>query len=190
MGEQELTQLIDFLSTVPKGIVNDETKAKLIPILNACWYDFQYRNEGKMEAYKLTRMAEPLWVPPKLIFEIERHGATALGSSRAEIQQWVINIETREADVNPVGHRQIYKIQAKFDVKPIADELAKKIQKGKKDPRLKWSSTGSEMDLSSNILPRSSKKTMEGRRKRLSFALEERLEPLGWESNGSWWSKQ
>jgi len=40
----------------------------------------------------LGRMEEVLWSPPDLTFSIERHGAAALGSSRAELQEWMIDV--------------------------------------------------------------------------------------------------
>jgi hypothetical protein len=46
-----------------------------------------------MAGYKLSRMKDATWNPPILEFTIERHGGTALGSTRASLQRWEINMD-------------------------------------------------------------------------------------------------
>jgi hypothetical protein len=40
----------------------------------------------------VSRAEELSWNPPILSFTIERHGATARGSSRAELHEWTVNL--------------------------------------------------------------------------------------------------
>ena len=74
-----------------------------------------------MEPYKLNRMEKAEWQPPILSFVVERHGGTALGSTRADLQHWTVNVETKEANCHIAGHRQLEPMQPRMDVKPLAD---------------------------------------------------------------------
>lgn len=65
--------------------------------LAACWVDIEGSNEQGMDDHKLHRIENPRWDPPYVIFELERHGATVAGSSRAEVHRWHVNIDTMVA---------------------------------------------------------------------------------------------
>jgi hypothetical protein len=67
------------------------------------------------------------WSPPILTFIIVRHGATALGSSRAEKQLWILDIDAMTAEPHRSGYRQIYPKASPWDAKPVAEKLAKLI---------------------------------------------------------------
>jgi hypothetical protein len=58
---------------------------KLAALLAGCWHQFEGARAQGMNASKLARMEAVRWEPPILSFTIERHGATALGSTRAEV---------------------------------------------------------------------------------------------------------
>lgn len=146
--------------------------------------------ESAMESYKLPRMRDPEWSPPSLAFEIVRHGSTALGSTRAERQVWWVDLDTRQAKCETVGYRQLYPRDAVFDVKPVADELSELFICGSQDERLQWSASGRVRILTGKILSAQPKRTLEGRRKRLLRAMEERLAPHGWRRRGSWWEHE
>jgi hypothetical protein len=49
-------------------------------------------DETAMEGWKVSRAEELSWNPPILSFTIERHGATARGSSRAELHEWTVTL--------------------------------------------------------------------------------------------------
>ncbi len=151
---------------------------------------FRGSTETRMEAYKLVRMKDLEWKPPSLAFEIVRHGGTTLGSTRAERQIWYVNLDSRQAGCEVVGFRQLYPRDVVFDVKPVADELSKLIICGSQDERLQWSADGRVRILTGKILSAQSKRTLEGRRRRLLKAMEERLAPHGWRRRGSWWQRK
>ncbi|QEL17837.1 hypothetical protein [Limnoglobus roseus] len=44
-------------------------------------------------------MEKVAWEPPKIVVRIERHEATMMGSSRAEVQEWTIDLEHRTKTV-------------------------------------------------------------------------------------------
>lgn len=187
MEEGPLEELKQFLTKLPAGHVSSGEQLRLVQLLQNCWHLFSGSTEERMEAYKLERMKDPEWRPPSLAFEIERHGGTALGSTRAEIQIWFVDVDNLEAKCLAGGYRQLYPREAVFDVKPIADELSKLIICGSQDDRLQWSATGRVRILTEKILAARSKQTLEGRRKRFLRAMEERLAPRGWSRRGSWW---
>ena len=140
-------------------------------------------DDGGMVGRKLHgRMEAVVWNPPKLTFRIERHGATVLGSSRVEVQEWTVDLEQRTKSVVIVGRRQLQPPQSRLDVKPVAEELARAILGGRQDPRLNWNGPGRVRLLMGTVLPAGStvQETLAGRRKRLREALAALVAPAGW----------
>ncbi len=85
-----MNALIEFLTNLAPGPISDTSG--LQKVLANYWESIEGSNAGGMRAYKLSgRIEKPKWVPPLLTFEIERHGGTVQGSSRAELQRWTIN---------------------------------------------------------------------------------------------------
>ena len=183
----DFQRLKQVLSKLPPGRIALDGQAELPRLLEGCWDMFDGSADESMAAYKLARAEDLIWDPPFLMFTIERHGGTSLGSTRAELQEWTLDLEHMIAKREKIGYRQVYRKQAPFDVKPIARELCEAIVSGSSDERLRWSGSGAVQVLTSIILPMSSKKTLEGRRKRLRKAMREMLAPHGWQSHGSWW---
>jgi hypothetical protein len=90
--EAGMEPLKEYLASLPPGSVTDT--ARLEPILAECWDEFRGSGESGMHPGKLRgRMEEVTWNPPYLAFVIERHGATAFGSTRAEIQLWELDLQ-------------------------------------------------------------------------------------------------
>lgn len=179
-----------YLKQIPKGSIADPTE--LAKLLAGCWDEF-VGDYGGMAPHKLHgRMEQVLWKPPMLDFVIERHGATVMGSSRAELQHWTVNIEQKTANMQVVSYRQISPRQASVDINPIAKKLVSLIISGRQDERLQWFADGrvrllTRRILSSDLVP---KQTFEGHRKRLRKAMEKRLAPHGWQCLGSWWERK
>ena len=140
-------------------------------------------DDGGMTSTKLVgRMENVLWQPPKIIFHIERHGATVRGSSRAELQEWTIDLEQRTKTLRTVGRRQVRPMQECFAVQSVAEEIGAAILAGRPDDRLKWDGTGHVRLLIGKVLPEGSavKDTLAVRRKRLREALVALIAPAGW----------
>lgn len=166
--------------SLPPGPVADVPTIERL--LAAVWNELS-GDDGGMGAYKLTnRMEKPIWNPPILTFRIERHGAASLGSSRAEVQEWTVDLERLTASVKVAGRRQIGPLQPKSDVKSIAADLCSAILTGKQDDRLKWDGTSWVRVLMGKVLPERSavKATLAERRKRLRNELTRLLAPEGW----------
>ena len=136
-----------------------------------------------MAGHKLIRRMERVeWHRPILTFLIERHGGTVLGSTRAELQPWSVDLDRGTATCERTGHRQLSPMARRVDVGPIADEVAGRIVVGKSDDRLSWLGDGRVRVELGRIFPERSgyKQTVQGRRQRLREALIERLTTKGW----------
>ncbi len=189
MAEAHFELLRQLLTKLSDGQVPLDKRPELVELLEDCWDMFSGSDQESMEAYKLERMDEPWWDPPLLKFIIERHGGTVLGSTRAERQCWNVDLDRRIAECNVIGYRQLHPKQAPVDVKPIAEELVKLIINGSQDDHLQWSKDCRVRILTERIFPPYSapKRTLEGRRNRLSNAISGRLTQHGWQPRGSWW---
>lgn len=175
-----MQKLLEYLSSLPTGSLSDTTNLEVL--LSSCWNELgQSTDTHNMAGDKLIgRMESVVWEPPILSFIIERHGGTVGGSSRAELHGWSVNVETQVASCSIKGHRQLYPMEPRFDVKPIAEEVAQAILDHLSDTRLRWNKDGSVRISVNDILPSSCERTYVGRRKRLLCAVEERLFKVGW----------
>lgn len=73
-------------------------------------------------------------------------------------------------------------MQQRFDVKPVAEEIAAAILEGQPDDRLKWDGTDHVRLLIGKVLPAGPavKETLAGRRKRLREAVASLIAEAGW----------
>jgi hypothetical protein len=183
---EDLDRLRTYLSGLPSGPVADPKT--IVGLLERCWHLFAGSDLKAMGDHKLRRMEGPLWYPPCLSFEIERHRGTCMGSSRAEVQSWKVNLDTGTAECDKAGHRQLRKTHPKLEVEPIADDLIGLIVAGRSDARLKWLEAGRRVRiLIGKVVPETddrgrplAKDTVAGRRRRMARALEARLRVVGW----------
>jgi hypothetical protein len=133
-----------------------------------------------MVGYKLRDRVEHMeWNPPLLSFHIERHGATVMGSTRAEIQQWEVDVGKGTATLVGFGMRQLYPMDQRLNVRPIADEIAAIIVSGKEDERVRRKGKTVTV-LTGKIIPATNRQTTAARRKRLAQELERLLIAKGW----------
>lgn len=157
-------------------------------LLSDCWNLFEGSDFQSTTAYKLDgRMEDIYWTPPVLSFRIERHGGTVLGSTRAEMHRWEVNIDTMQAHWSQGGHRQLYTQAKKFVAGPCADEVAGKILAGEEREGLKWLERGAKVQVTlSRIIPDDGfRQTQAGRSRRLRQELCQRLTAQGWREIGT-----
>ena len=116
----------------------------------------------------VDRMEAVEWSPPILTFVIERHGRTCLGSARADLHRWTVNLALNTATCEKVGERQIRRMAPRLSVHPLVEEVASRIVQGQDDERIVWQAQGKVRVALSTIFPAGSgfKRTIEGRRKR------------------------
>jgi hypothetical protein len=174
----------NYLGHLTPGEVKET--AELERLLAECWSDLQ-GDDGGMEGYKLrNRMEKVVWNPPQLAFLIERHGGTVMGSSRAEMQHWVVDVDQKMATLEKGGYRQIRPMARRISIAPIVEEIATMIINHQRDDRLNWEGDDRVQVVTGRIFPKGSavKMTLEYRRKRFRAALRERLEQEGWDEAG------
>lgn len=173
-------ELKRFLATLPPGTVTE--LEELVRLLKACWERFAGGEDEAMAEYKLDRMENARWCGQTLTFEVERHGGVVMGSTRAERQQWTLDMDALTATPVVVGFRQVRPSQPRLDVHRLAEELFQQIHLGNNDPRLKWYDDGSVRVRIGDVLPAGSavKKTIEDRRRRFWAQLDELIDKNGW----------
>src|SRR5581483_8214593 len=90
-----MRQISDYLAMVAEGKLEGPEIDRL---LAACWNQFDGSQEGGVQGRKVIgRMEDVYWDPPILSFTVERHGGTVLGSTRAELQHWQVDLEKKTA---------------------------------------------------------------------------------------------
>jgi hypothetical protein len=174
-----------YLSTLRAGPLPDISTVE--SLLADSWNQLSIDIPSGMNPDKLYgRMESCAWEPPLLRFLIERHGGTVCGSSRAELQQWTINVSTCAAECAVVGHRQIRKMQPTLDVQPLVNEIAELVLQRRPDPRMKWYPDGRVAIRMDQVLPETHtpKQTRERRRRRFPQNLDSILVPRGWKNRG------
>jgi hypothetical protein len=116
-------------------------------------------------------------------FRIERHGAMGVGSTRAELQDWRVDLDRKTAQCERGrGYRLALPRPEGVRIEPIARELADSIIAGGSDQRLKWQGGETVRVLMTRIFPYGSgyMQMVTGRRKRLREALEPLLTGNRW----------
>jgi hypothetical protein len=116
--------------------------AEALTLLARCWNQLEGNDLNAMAGDKVLRAENLKWNDPRLEFDIERHGGTALGSTRAEMQHWVVDLVARTVDCTTSGHRQLSPMRSpmpKEDMRRIAADLANKVATNADDPLLQWS---------------------------------------------------
>ena len=147
------------------------------------WHTFD--GSRKMDGYKLLhRMENPVWQPPVLSFSIERHGGTVNGSTRAEVQNWELNVLRRTADIVSTRRRQLHAMAKRVDVKPIAQKVAKDILGERESKKFKRFPDGHIKIKISEVIPNDGfSQTIRGRRRRFREALRTLLVEQGWKED-------
>lgn len=153
----------------------------------AAWDDL-IRDDGGMEGYKLlNRMEAVAWNWPVLSFRIERHGGAMMGSTRAEVQRWDVDVEKKTATLGKIGWRQQRPMAARSNIKGLVKEILDAIRTGRQDERLTWHGDAEVSVKTRVIYPEKSafRRTLEGRRKRLREGIASALLEEGWNRLGN-----
>jgi hypothetical protein len=180
-NDDTLAQIRRYFATLEPGEVSDNDRREVEALLSGCWDQLQGSDEGGMAGYKLRgRTEEMQWKPPALTFNIERHGALVMGSSRAEVHQWRIDLDRQSAELATIRRRQKRPMDKRLEVKPLAAEIAASICAGREDQRLKWDEAGRVRVLTSVVIPASNNQTTSSRRRRFAAELERVLVPSAW----------
>ena len=184
----DLAALRRFLADVGPGHIEDA--GALIEHLAPVWPSFSGPYDEAMSSGKLGRIEDPKWQPPLLTFVIERHGGFVLGSTRAELQQWTVDLDTLTASAEGVGRRQLRPLAPRLNVAPLVAEIAELIAAGIDDDRLGWSSDRQTVRVRiGKIIPADGfAQTVAGRRRRFRDRLTAALAASGWSVGTAAWT--
>ena len=139
-----------------------------------------------MAAHKIGGRAHGFnWKSPILSFEIDRHGGTVIGSTRAERQMWTIDVEKRTARSATVGYHQLTPRASNFKAEPVVLQFVDVISQRLVTPpgwKLTWISNDEIRVVVRSMLPDQSgfQKTIQGRTKRLRERLISAIGEKGW----------
>lgn len=180
-----IERLRDFLHDHAAGGLPEGAVATAERFLAECWDALDGGADHGMMGRKLLARTETMhWQPPLLTFRIERHGATAHGSTRAEVQEWCIDLDDRRATCDIVGHRQVRRPASRADMNALAADVASPVMAGADAPFLVWSEDHQRvrviMTRVDAVLAVGYQQTLAGRRKRFRTALDALLIPAGW----------
>jgi hypothetical protein len=176
---KEFQRLSMLLERLPVGKVQEVGEVE--SALSGCWDKLKGGDEEGMEPHKVSRMEQVTWNPPCLQFTVERHGGIVLGSTRAELQRWEVNVAERRAVIVGSGRGQLRQMSPRLDVRPIAKHTAEKVRGRAEDDALEWKGPDLiRINLARLVSTEGFKETIAGRRKRLFASLKEELLPLGW----------
>lgn len=173
--------LKDFLMSQPPG--SDLDREQIEFLLAQTWPSLRGSRAGGMQPHKIRGRTEALcWNPPLLTFEIERHGGTVNGSTRAEMQQWCVDVAAHTAEIISTRRRQLHAMAKRVNAKQPAAIIAEAILKSQESASLKRYPDGRVKVLISALFPHGTdfKQTVAGRRKRFRAALEALIQPHGW----------
>jgi len=130
-----IDKLQQFLATIPPGSITDTTE--LARLLADAWNQFT-GDGGGMEGRKLLgRMEDVAWNPPLLTFIIERHGGTVMGSTRATLQEWTVDVENMTVACLEARTRQLRPMQSRLDLGSVVQEIVAQVVNHQQDRRLK-----------------------------------------------------
>jgi hypothetical protein len=141
-----------------------------------------------MEPWKVSRAEDLRWDPPYLSFMIERHGPTVLGSSRAELHEWRINLEKGTASCEQGRYRQLRPTSKRLNIKPIVACICEAVQQGPESDSplaqkgiIVWKGTDEVSIRHGDLISGNYQRTIESRRKRFRGELIGQMKPLGWD---------
>ena len=127
----QLQKLREALRPVATGpITDDQLHQEIMGLLRECWGRLAGAYETAMQDFKLDRAEQMSWDHPVLSFVLERHGATVLGSTRAELQRWTVNLEAGSVDQSVEAFRQLYPTAPRLNVKPIVTRVCEAVRQG------------------------------------------------------------
>ncbi len=174
-----LTYLESLATCEPK--LSGEVSKKVLELLSECWPVLSGSDDQSTTPDKVCRSENLKWKSPILSFQLERHGGTVKGSTRAALHHWEVNLEKGTATIAKTGSRQLQKQDLRMDTKVLARETADRILNGENHFSLKWSGDRSNVVLAiGEIIPETNAKTTSDRRKRYKQQLDSIMSECGW----------
>jgi hypothetical protein len=184
--------LLDQLKAIPAGQIEKVAYAKITRLLADCWRQLEGASDTSMTAEKLHRAKDLAWNPPCLSFLIERHGGTVLGSTRAELHQWTVNLDRQTAQCEEAGYRQLTPTVPRLNVRPVAARVRDAVQQGRtsncqlaNDGVLIWRGDDQVEVVHGKLIPGGGyQQTVAGRRRQFRNELVRLMKDIGWDFVG------
>jgi hypothetical protein len=179
---ESMKQLQDVLTSVTPGNIDDAAAARVLRALGCVWSDLHRTDDEATEPWKLGRAEHLRWCPPILSFVLERHGAACMGSTRAELHHWEVDVEHGTAAIVDRGRRQLKATQPRLDILALVTQVVDAVVRSADEPWLSWSADRlSVRVIIGELIPDDGfKQTVQGRRKRFKTKLDEFLSAVGW----------
>ena len=183
-----LSALLKELESITPGPISGSDRQRILSLLEKSWHQLRGADETSMEPWKIGRAEGLRWNPPVLSFTIERHGATVRGSTRAELQDWIVDLKEGTARCMQGRYRQLTPTSPRLDVKPIAASVCEAVQQGKgsqsdlvRDGIIVWKGDDEVwINHGRLILGSGYEQTVASRRRRFRKELTDRMKSLGW----------
>jgi len=93
--KQALEALKSYLAAIRSGPVRDP--GRVAALLSACWSDLAGDKRGVTARQVSAHTEKMVWHPPRLMFEIRRHGAASSSSTDGETQSWTVDTDAASA---------------------------------------------------------------------------------------------
>ncbi len=186
----KLQKLRETLRSVPAGpITDDQLYREIVRLLGECWEQMPGTHETAMRDFKLNRAEQVSWDYPVLSFILERHGGTVLGSTRAELQRWTVNLESGSVGQSVETFRQLTPTAPRLDVKPIVTRVCEAVRQGSgsdckltKSGIVSWPDENRVIIKQGVLIPDDGfRQTVADRRRRFRDALIKQMKAQGWE---------
>jgi hypothetical protein len=178
-----VSKLESILSDQPAIEVDKTTDfgKKVLTGLMEAWSYLKGSDAEATTSKKLDRAENLSWTPPKLTFILERHGRTVNGSSRASLHHWSVDLSSRTATIEKVGHRQLSMQSKRLDCTALAQDVYEQVSAGVDTEYLIWSDAKKTVVIRIGLLiPEAKPQTTQERRKRFRKALEPLMTEQGW----------
>jgi hypothetical protein len=179
-------ELVRFLNGLSDGALDGEVASRLSKLLARSWESFDGSSESSMAAHKIGGRAHGFkWKSPILTFEIDRHGRTVSGSTRADRQEWTIDLEKRTARPRKIGYSQLTRRASAFKAEPVVHLFVDVIYRRLATPpgwNLTWISDDEVRVVVRSLLPDpyGFQRTIEGQAKRLRQGLINAMAAKSW----------
>lgn len=180
-------ELCDALDRLAADGMPEQLPNEVVNALANVWGSLRGSRDHGMHASKLSpmRIEQPAWTRPILTFRIERHGGTMMGSTRADIHEWTVDLAQGTASARKVSYRQLIPTDKRMNTKALAEEAFEAIRQNEDAPYLKWSRDRRTVRIAIGvIIPDTVRQTTAARRRRFRTALDEKLKAAGWTQLG------
>ena len=186
-----IQKLIRFLQPVSPGTIPTNIIGGLFQLVVASWDEFSGSAETENGGSKnlAGRRSEGRHLEPAVfVFYYRAPWNDRAGSTRAEKQLWKLNLDSRTADHQQIGFRQLRPRAPRVDVRGPADEVSKAVQEGPSSTSrlvsngvVVWKNDDELTVFHGRIIGGNYQQTVSGRRRRFIADLKPKLKIFGWE---------